>query len=71
MVIGLLSIIAIPTVTGVALGTREQRRENRRKADESRMARFHIDVSCEVKELHGRRVVLKDNKVCNCTCMLY
>ncbi|KAL2010822.1 hypothetical protein VTN00DRAFT_3540 [Thermoascus crustaceus] len=63
MVIGLLSIIAIPTVTGVALGTREQRRENMRKADERRMARFYIDISCEVKELRGRRVVLRDNKV--------
>jgi hypothetical protein len=68
MVIGLLTLTAIPTVTGVAFGASEQRKQNSRANDEKRMAKFHMDVYCdgsskEAKSLHGRRVVLRDNKV--------
>lgn len=72
MVIGLLTITAIPTVTGVAMGVSEQRKANERKNDARRMAKFHIDVECrdgaqteEDDEVQGRRLVLRaDQKVC-------
>ncbi|KAL2798815.1 VPS28 protein-domain-containing protein [Aspergillus keveii] len=64
MVIGLLAITAIPTVTGIALGCSEQRKQNKQEDDEKRMAKFYTDVeSFENEELHGKRVVLRDNKV--------
>jgi hypothetical protein len=64
MVIGLLAITAIPTVTGIALGCSEQRKQNKQEDDEKRMAKFYTDVECfENEELHGKRVVLRDNKV--------
>lgn len=68
MVIGLLAITSIPTITGTALGVSEQRKANERKNDARRMAKFYIDVECsgemrEDGEVHGRRVVLWDNKV--------
>jgi len=64
MVLGLLSIAAIPTVTGVSVATREQQRQNDREANERRLTKFYIEVSCAEKELlNGRRVVLRDNKV--------
>ncbi|KAL2809330.1 VPS28 protein-domain-containing protein [Aspergillus granulosus] len=64
MVIGLLAITAIPTVTGISLGCSEQRKQNKREDDEKRMAKFHTDVECfENEELHGQRVVLRNNKV--------
>ena len=71
MVIGLLTIAAIPTVTGVAMGVSEQRKANERKNDARRMAKFLIDVECrdgaqaeEDDEVQGRRLVLRaDQKV--------
>ncbi|KAL4752477.1 hypothetical protein BDW72DRAFT_202327 [Aspergillus terricola var. indicus] len=68
MVIGLLAITAIPTVTGIALGCSEQRKQNSRQDDEKRMAKFYTDVECtedveEADELDGKRVVLRNNKV--------
>ncbi|KAB8259108.1 VPS28-domain-containing protein [Aspergillus pseudonomiae] len=68
MVIGLLTIAAIPTVTGVALGVSEQRKANERKNDERRMAKFLIDVETngetqEDSEVCGKRFVLRNNKV--------
>ncbi|EAW07221.1 uncharacterized protein ACLA_019260 [Aspergillus clavatus NRRL 1] len=68
MVIGLLTLAAIPTVTGVAMGVSEQRKANERKMDARRMARFNIDVDSsgetqEEDEVRGKRIVLRDNKV--------
>ncbi|OJJ87816.1 uncharacterized protein ASPGLDRAFT_118073 [Aspergillus glaucus CBS 516.65] len=68
MVLGLLSIASIPTVTGTAIAVSEQRKANERKNDARRMAKFYIDAECigdtqEDAEVHGRRVVLRDNKV--------
>ncbi|KAK2750008.1 hypothetical protein FQN55_002726 [Onygenales sp. PD_40] len=68
MVLGLLTITSIPTVIGVAEGVSEQKKANRRKDDEKRMAKFYLDVFCEgdsetAKQLAGKRVVLRDNKV--------
>ena len=60
---------SIPTVIGVAEGVSEQRKQNQAKADEKRMAKFYLDVFCEdepeeVKNVHGKRVVLRNNKAC-------
>lgn len=68
MVIGLLIVTAIPTVTGIAQAVHAQRNREERLKDEKRMKKFNIDVSCEVessrtKELHGKRLVLKDDRV--------
>ncbi|PLN86615.1 VPS28-domain-containing protein [Aspergillus taichungensis] len=71
MVLGLLTIAAIPTVTGAAMGVSEQRKANERKNDARRMAKFLIDVECrdgaqteEDDEVQGRRLVLRaDHKV--------
>ncbi|PGG97281.1 hypothetical protein AJ79_09267 [Helicocarpus griseus UAMH5409] len=68
MVIGLLTISAIPTVTGVSLGVSEQKKANSRASDAKRLEKFYLDVFCDAtsekaKELQGRRVVLRDNKV--------
>ncbi|KAL4774658.1 VPS28 protein-domain-containing protein [Aspergillus nidulans var. acristatus] len=62
------AITAIPTVTGIALGCSEQRKQNARQDDEKRMAKFYTDVECtedveEADELDGKRVVLRNNKV--------
>jgi len=72
-------VASIPTVIGVAEGVSEQRKQNQAKADEKRMAKFYLDVFCEdkpeeAKNVHGKRVVLRNNKAClsmllelNCT----
>lgn len=68
MVLGLLAITSIPTVTGVAFATSEQRKANQRKEDARRMIKFNIDAECDGdtdddRELHGRRVVVRNEKV--------
>ncbi|KAF9885946.1 hypothetical protein FE257_012236 [Aspergillus nanangensis] len=68
MVIGLLTLVSIPTVTGAALGVSEQRKANERKVDARRMAKFNIDIQStgdteEDEQVHGKRIVLRDNKV--------
>ncbi|PGH30136.1 hypothetical protein GX50_07113 [[Emmonsia] crescens] len=68
MVIGLLTIASIPTVIGVCEGVSEQKKANKRESDEKRLEKFYIDVFCEAnfeeaEQLHGQRVVLRDNKV--------
>lgn len=68
MVIGLLTIAAIPTVTGASLAVSEQRKANQRKEDERRMRKFHIDVESagetqEDSEVNGKRFVVRDEKV--------
>jgi hypothetical protein len=70
MVIGLLTLAAIPTVIGVAEGVSQQRQQNEAKSDEKRMSKFNLDAYCESKssrarEVHGKRVVLRDGKVGN------
>lgn len=68
MVIGLLTLAAIPTVTGVAQGVSQQRQVNEEKSEEKRMAKFNLNVFCEetlgkAKRLSGKSVVLRDEKV--------
>lgn len=67
MVIGLLTIAAIPTVTGVAEGVSQQRKVNEEKSEEKRMAKFNLNVYCEessgkAKYLSGKSVVLRNEK---------
>ena len=66
--IGLLALASIPTVIGVAEGVSQQRQQNDKKADAKRMGKFHIDVYCDAKSrstkyVHGRKVVLRDDRV--------
>jgi hypothetical protein len=68
MVLGLLTIAAIPTTIAVAEGISEQRKKNDEKDDEARTAKFYLDVYCEAKsrrtkEIHGKRCVLRNDKV--------
>ena len=68
MVIGLLILAAIPTTTGVAQAISAQRNRDQEQIDERRMKKFHIDLRCagdskQAKELHGRRVVLKADRL--------
>lgn len=68
MVIGLLTLASIPVVTGVAEGISHQRSAIERLKDEKRMSKFYIDIYCDApssktKFVHGRRVVLRDDKL--------
>jgi len=68
MVIGLLILTAIPTVTGVSQAISGQRTREERQKDENRMKKFHIDIHCEADSagtigIHGKRLVLKDDRV--------
>jgi len=61
-------IVGIPTVTGVAEGVHHQKKVNEEAAQETRMAKFYLDVFCEgnsgpSKEVGGQMVVLKHGKV--------
>ncbi|KAJ5764874.1 hypothetical protein N7520_004433 [Penicillium odoratum] len=66
--LGLLTLTSIPTVTGVAFATSEQRKANQRKEDARRMVKFNIDAVCQGdtdddKDVNGLRVVVRDDKV--------
>jgi hypothetical protein len=68
MVIGLLTLAAIPVVTGVAEGVSHQRSAADRRADDRRMSKFYIDIYCDAKSsltkyVHGRRIVLRGGKL--------
>ena len=68
MVIGLLAIIAIPTVDGVSHAISAQKDIEKRKADAKRMAKFHIDVYCDapsslLPQIHQHRLVLHHSRV--------
>jgi hypothetical protein len=68
MVIGLLILTSIPTVTGIAQAMSAQKTQKEREKDALRMKKFNIDVYCEatssrLKEIHGHRLVLKNDRV--------
>ncbi|KAL9622994.1 MAG: hypothetical protein Q9160_002712 [Pyrenula sp. 1 TL-2023] len=68
MVLGLLTLAAIPTTIGVAEGVSQQRKQNEEDDDATRMAKFNIDVFCDArtrraKKVDGGRIVLRDEKV--------
>ena len=66
--IGLLTITAIPVVTGVAEGVSEQKKANAEASNETRQTKFHIDIFCGANsakrgQVHGKIVVLRNDKV--------
>lgn len=68
MVLGLLTITSIPTVIGVAEGVSNRNQKKDEEEEKRRMAKFNLDVYCEAKssktkDVHGRRVVVRDEKV--------
>ena len=69
MVIGLLVLTAIPSVIGVSQAYSGQKQQEARALEAKQMKKFHIDISCEVdvpvvlRNVHGHRVVLRDDKV--------
>ena len=72
MVIGLLTLAAIPTTIGVAEGVNAENKENdpktSSKMEAERMQKFNLECYCEsnsrkAKEIHGGNVVLRNDKV--------
>ena len=72
MVIGLLTLAAIPTTIGVAEGVNAEDKGNDADAssgtDAERMRKFNLECYCEsnsrkVNEIHGGKVVLRNDKL--------
>lgn len=65
-------ITGVPVVTGVAEGVSHQKEQNKEAANETRMAKFYLDVFCQAgspkaKDVDGGIVVLKNGKVSRAT----
>ena len=61
-------ITAIPVVTGVAEGVSHQKKQNEEAANETRMIKFNLHVSCDADkdfadEVDNGILVLRHNKV--------
>ena len=61
-------ITGVPVVTGVAQGVQHQKEANEEAANETRMAKFYLDVFCDAShpqksEVHGGMIVLRHDKV--------
>jgi hypothetical protein len=61
-------VVAIPVVTGVAEGVSHQKKQNEEAANETRMIKFNIHISCDSEdeladEIDDGIVVLRHNKV--------
>ena len=72
MVIGLLTLAAIPTTIGVAEGVNAENKEHdpetSSKTEAERMRKFNLECYCEsksrkAKEIHGGKVVLRNDKI--------
>ena len=72
MVIGLLTLAAIPTTIGVAEGVNAENKDNdadtSSKTEAERMRKFNLECYCEsnsrkAKEIHGGEVVLRNDKI--------
>ena len=68
MVIGLLTLAAIPTTIGVAEGVNAENKEDGPGTEAERMRKFNLECYCEsnsrkAKEIHGGKVVLRNDKV--------
>ena len=72
MVIGLLTLAAIPTTIGVAEGVNAEDKDNdaetSSKTEAERMRKFNLECYCEsnsrkAKEIHGGKVVLRNDKI--------
>jgi hypothetical protein len=44
------SVVAIPVVTGIAEGVAEQKKQNEEAANETRMIKFNMLVSCDSED---------------------
>lgn len=61
-------VVAIPVVTGVAEGVSHQKKQNEEAANETRMIKFNIHISCDsddelADEIDDGIVVLRHDKV--------
>ena len=70
MVIGLLTLAAIPSTIAIAEGISEQKNRNNAKKDEKRLRKFHLSCWCEGKspgksDVHQGMIVVGDEKVCH------
>ena len=68
MVLGLLTIAAIPTTIGVAEGISSRNKEKDAAKDEELMRKFTLECFCDAQsrkkdEIHGARVVLRSEKL--------
>ena len=72
MVIGLLTLAAIPTTIGVAEGVNAEDKDNdaetSSKTEAERMRKFNLECYCEsnsrkAKEIHGGKIVLRNGKI--------
>ncbi|KAI9714560.1 MAG: hypothetical protein M1812_006365 [Candelaria pacifica] len=68
MVLGLLAIAAIPTTIGVWQSVEEGKKAKKEAADTRRMEKFNLEVYCDnsssvAREIHGKFVVLRRNKL--------
>ena len=68
MVLGLLTIAALPTTIGVAEGISSRNKEQDTADNEELMRRFTLECFCDAQsrkrgEVHGGRIVLRDGKV--------
>lgn len=71
MVLGLLTIAAIPTTIGVAEGISSRNKEKDEAKDEELMRKFTLECFCDVDsrkrdQIHGGHVVLKNEKLYIC-----
>ncbi|KAF2795712.1 hypothetical protein K505DRAFT_323856 [Melanomma pulvis-pyrius CBS 109.77] len=62
------SVIAIPVVTGIAEGVEHQKKQNEEAANETRMVKFNIHVSCDADdeiadEVDSGMLVLRHDRV--------
>lgn len=68
MVIGLMILMAIPTITGTGQAYSAQKTQEERQKDAYRMKKFWIDLGCDaefrgVGNVRGHRIVLRNDKV--------
>lgn len=66
MVLGLLTLAAIPTTIGTAEAIKQS---TRAKLEAKRDAKFTLEVYCDANsrkrdQVHGKQIVLRNNKVC-------
>jgi hypothetical protein len=63
------SVVAIPVVTGIAEGVEHQKKQNEEAANETRMIKFNLHVSCDADdeiadEVDDGMVILRHDRVC-------
>lgn len=68
MVLGLLTIAALPTTIGVAEGISSRNKEQDAVDNEELMRKFTLECFCDAQsrkrgEIHSGRIVLRDGKV--------